>query len=244
MLSAGWPRTATGPAPLHGRDLPALRGAAARRDLGAVRSLLEDRDPGPLLQHAGDALLAIGAAALPSAARSVAGRLRDRDDEGDVELADALDGQCGGPAPLLRPVPVDLDEVAGLMSGDPARDSGGWVDLRTGETWPEAGLDWMEEEDRPDFDEEPERWWFVECEGSRQTWRDRHDFAAGLRPGPLRDRLLVALEGRGAFRRFSAVLDDEPEILAEWQAFGAERERGRARALMAANGYTPVPDRR
>jgi Uncharacterised protein family (UPF0158) len=57
----------------------------------------------------------------------------------------------------------------------------------------------------------------------------------------VRDRLLDALEGRGAFRRFSRALDDEPEILVEWRAFGAERERGRARALLAAHGLAPRP---
>jgi hypothetical protein len=241
MLTSRWPRAATGTAPLRGRDLPQLLGATARRDLGAVRALLEGRDPGPLLQHAGDALLAVGPEALAETARDLHDRLRDRDDEGDADLADALASALGGAAPMLRPVPVDPDEVAELMSGDPAHDRGGWVDLRTGETWPESALDWTEEDDRPDFDDEPDRWWFVDCEGSRETWQDRYDFAENLRPGPLRERLLAALEGRGAFRRFSAVLDDEPEILAEWRAFGEERERGRARALLARSGYTPVP---
>jgi hypothetical protein len=129
------------------------------------------------------------------------------------------------------------------MSGDPANDSGGWVDLQTGDTWPAESLDSLDEDDRPDFDHEPDRWLFVSCEGSRATWQDRYDFADGLRPGPLRERLLAALEGRGAFRRFSSVLADEPEFLAEWQAFGAERERGRVRALLAANGYAPSPPR-
>jgi hypothetical protein len=239
MLSTGWPRSAVGPVPLRGRDLPELRGATARRDLDAVRLMIEGRDPGSLLQHAGDAVLAVGVATLPETARELARRLRERDDEGDAELADALLARLGGAAPMLRSVPVDLDEVAGLMSGDPAHDAGGWVDLRTGDVWP-ASTDVLED-DHPDVDEDPDRWWFVDRAGSRETWKDRRDFADGLRPGPLRDRLIAALEGgRGAFRRFSVALEDEPEILTEWRAFGAERERGRARALMAREGFTPA----
>jgi hypothetical protein len=240
MLARTWPRTPAGPVPLHGRDLRALRAATARRDRTAVRQLLEGRDPGPLLQHAGDALLAVGAAALADTARELQRLLRARDDEGDAELADALAAALGGPAPLLRPAVVDLDEVADLMSGDPAHDGGGWVDVQTGDTWPAENLESLDEDDRPDFDREPDRWLYVDCEGSRETWQDRYDFADGLRPGPLRERLLAALEGRGAFRRFASVLDGEPEILTEWRAFGAERGRGRARALLARNGYRPV----
>jgi hypothetical protein len=210
-----------------------------------VRDLLDGRDPGPLLQHAGDALLAVGAEALPEISRDVQRRLRERGDDGDAELADALGAALGGTAPLLRPAVVDLEAVADLMSGDPANDRGGWVDLETGDTWPAENLDALDEDDRPDFDREPDRWLFVDCEGPRKTWQDRYDFAAALRPGPLRERLLAALEGRGAFRRFASVLDREPELLTEWRAFGAERERGRARALLAANGYSPVvPDGR
>lgn len=240
MLSARWPRVPA-TARLHGRDLPELRGATARRDREAVGSLLAGRDPGVLLQHAGEALLAVGPDALPDLARDVEARLRARGGDGDEELADALAARLGGTVPFLRPVPVSLDEVADLMSGDPARDTGGWIDLRTGETRAESSLDWMDRDERPDFDEEPDRWLFVDCEGSRETWRDRHDFASGLPDGAFRDRLLAALEGRGAFRRFAATLEDEPEIRAEWFAFGDERQHGRARALLAARGYAPDP---
>lgn len=238
MLAPGWPGASSPPRALHPRELPDLRGATARRDRDAVRALLVDRDPGPLLQHAGDALLAVGLDGFEDVAREVERRLRARDDAGDAELADALAGRLSAAPPMLRPVPVDLDGVAELMSGDPRQDRGGWIDLHTGETWPTEVLDAVDDGIRPDIDGQPERWLHVRCEGSRETWLDRRDFAAGLRPGRLRDRLLDALEGRGAFGRFSRVLDDEPDVLTEWRAFGAERERGRARALLAAEGCT------
>ena len=37
---------------------------------------------------------------------------------------------------MLRPVPVDLEERASVLEGDPAH-GGGRVDLRTGEVWPQ-----------------------------------------------------------------------------------------------------------
>lgn len=174
-------------------------------------------------------------------ARDVARRLRDRGNDGDDVLATGLDARLGGPRPLLRPVRADLEEVADLLSGDPAFGRGGWLDLTTGEVWPQAALDHVEDELRPDIDAEPDRWLHVEHEGSRDRWLDRHDFAESLRPGPLRDALLTALEGRGAFGRFSRTLDREPEVLAEWHAFSGEREMGRARAALASSGYFALP---
>ena len=116
----------------------------------------------------------------------------------------------------------------------------GYVDLTTGEVWPQVTLDVLDEDERPDLDE-PDRWLFVQAEGSRDRWNDRHDFAERLRPGPLRDGLLDALEGKGALGRFSRLLDHEPALLPEWRAFSAERETGRARAALASSGYLAVP---
>ncbi len=224
--------------PLDASELPALRSATVRRDRAAVEQLLTGRDPAPLLQHAGDALLAVGVPGLEEADRRVEEALRARDDEGDVELADTLAALLGGAAPL-RSVTVDLEDVAVLMSDN--EHGGGWVDLATGETWPEFVLENLDEDQRPDMDADPARWWWVASLGSRAAWRDRRDFADTLPDGPQRDRLLDALDGRGAFRRFSRVLDDDATALTRWRAFGDERERGRARAAMVADGLTPVP---
>ena len=51
------------------------------------------------------------------------------------------------------------------------------------------------------------------------------------------DRLEIAISGRGAFRRFKDVLARWPGELDRWYAFSAERQRGRARALLADAGY-------
>ena len=55
------------------------------------------------------------------------------------------------------------------------------------------------------------------------------------------DRLAHAISGRGAFRRFLDRLSGRPELMTRWHLFSNDRLRGRARAWLAAEGYTPVP---
>ena len=92
----------------------------------------------------GDGLLVAMAQHIEDAAGladACASALRDRGWDGDDELADQLDALSGaGPIPLLRPVPVDLEELAGVLEGDPSF-GGGRLDLLTGEVWPQAAID-------------------------------------------------------------------------------------------------------
>ncbi len=63
-------------------------------------------------------------------------------------------------------------------------------------------------------------------------------------PG-LAELLTVAISGRGAFRRFKDVLWSRPEDAERWHAYSEDRSRGRARAWLAGQGFTPaVPQSR
>jgi hypothetical protein len=53
------------------------------------------------------------------------------------------------------------------------------------------------------------------------------------------DRLSIAISGRGAFRSFKDVVTHWLGELERWYAFSDERQRGRARAWLAAAGYSP-----
>ena len=241
MVSFAWPQVlSSGARRLLGDDLRAVGDATVRADREAVQELLTGTDPTLLLQHAGSALLAVGTDGLEAVARDVVDRLTARGDDGDDVLALALTARLGGPQPLLRPLRTDLEQVAALLAGDPVHGQGGYVDLRTGEVWPQVALENADEDERPDLDE-PDRWLYIHEEGSHDRWNDRHDFAERLRSGPLRDGLLDALEGKGAFGRFSRLLDREPALLPEWRAFSTEREVGRARAALASYGYLALP---
>jgi hypothetical protein len=227
--------------------LQQLRGAVYRGDgAGVVGLLLADPEPLPVWQFIGDGL-AIALAQRSDGARPLAAdcvaALRRRDWVGDVELADQLEGLAGtGPSPLLRPLPVDLEQLSGILEGDPLT-TGGALDLHTGEVWPRTVVEYAQEAgsdvEAPDFDD-VDRFRWVDGD-SREGYRDMVDFIDTVTDEGLADRLHVAIRGRGAFRRFADTLrrarEDE---LTRWFEFTGERQRGRARAWLADVGYRVV----
>jgi hypothetical protein len=225
----------------------ALRAAVFRGDGPAVVDLL--RGVGAYddsLQLAGDGLIAAlmqrvdGAAEL---AGDLVVALRRRGWEGDDELADQLDALLGSsPARMLRTLPVDLEELAGILEGDPLT-AGGRIDVRTGEVWPRAAIEYALETGEEDEDtaDDPERWLPVHGEGSREGYRDMELFIASVEHPGRAERLAIAINGRGAFRRFKDELARSPGELERWHALADERQRGRARSWLAAAGYRSLP---
>ena len=224
--------------------LRVLRGAIYRHDGAGVMASLGDVVPEAVLQLAGDGLLVAVAQSVEGAdklASECASALRDRGFVGDEELAIELEAAVRvGEASALVPVPVDPEELAELLEEDLGSD-GGRLDLRTGEVWSasviensaDAGLS------VPDFDDAT-RWRYVPPEGSEEGYRDMQAFIAGLVDPDRADRLLLAIDGRGAFRRFKQTLARWPEEEHRWYRFSDERQRGRARAWLADAGYRPA----
>jgi hypothetical protein len=77
---------------------------------------------------------------------------------------------------------------------------------------------------------------------SGESYRDMLRFTDHVTSEQLRLRLLDALDGRGAFRRFRDIVFNGPaEVLTHWQIYRQERELGRARAWLASHGYRSAP---
>jgi hypothetical protein len=141
---------------------------------------------------------------------------------------------------VLRALPVDLEELSGLLEGDPAW-GGGRIDLATGECWPavvDTEASW--DDDGPE-DEDAQRWLDVPCAGSRDAYRDMEDFITALDDQDLARFLSIAIQGSGAFRRFKDMLATSPDQLQRYWLFSAERQYGRARDWLADHGYRPAP---
>ncbi|WP_395298523.1 UPF0158 family protein [Kitasatospora hibisci] len=221
-------------------SLRQLRAARHAGDWAALVALLSEQLLAEVLQQVGDAVGEAVTARVPGAeelaAQCVVG-LTERDWEGDAELARQLEAALGpGPVPVLRPLPVDLAELSGLLEGDPGF-GGGRIDLTTGDCWPQQA----DSDEQTEDDEDPERWLPVWCEGSRDGYRDMELFIATVGDADFTDRLEIAITGRGAFRRFKDVLARREDELHRFHVFAEERQRGRARAWLAGYGYRPAP---
>ncbi|GGL06087.1 UPF0158 family protein [Streptomyces flaveus] len=221
--------------------LMAVRGSLYAQDGAALLAALRRGPEREVLQLAGDGVAGAAARGVPGAAETAAsflGALQERGFRGDEELADRLRSATGEAAiPLLRPLAVDLEMLAMLLEGDPA-ESGGRLDLSTGECWP-AFTDELELGPEAEEADDPERWLHVPSRGSQAGYRDMELFIDGLGDAALADRLRIAISGRGAFRRFKDVLARDERSWRRYHRFCDERQRGRARAWLAEEGYCP-----
>jgi hypothetical protein len=151
------------------------------------------------------------------------------------------DAAARGPT---RRAPVNFDDLGMALTADPAAWSY-YLDRRSGEvqmvpvdrlddegTWPsgdeiDAGLDAGQLIPIEPLGSSVEYGWMVE-------------FAASVADARLRDRLEVALAGRGAFRRFKNTLLDDLVERERWFAFRDARLREAAREWLAEHGIEPT----
>jgi hypothetical protein len=205
--------------------------------------VLTGHDPGPLLQHAGDGLLIAVAQEVEGAADLVPGlvqALAERGADGDAVLAEQLFAATIGPPTGRQPLAVDLEMLIDVLEGDLEYGYGGYLDLTTGMAWPEMALKDNPPDDLEELDLDDERWLFLPNLGSHEAWRDMRDFAAEQSDPVMAERLLDAIDGRGAFSRFRRALDRHPEHISAWRAFSDDRRLGRARSWLADAGYDAI----
>ena len=104
---------------------------------------------------------------------------------------------------------------------------GSWLDRLTGEVlWALEGDD---PEDREAvlrrIDAQPKRYVAIEPPDARAQWEWMSEFTESVPDAHLRDLLGVALDGRGAFRRFKDVLLGVPQERQRWHTFRDDRMR-------------------
>lgn len=218
----------------------ALTSSAARRDPSlCARAVAGGVDVG-LLQAAGPA----GIIALDAGPDGVAATARLMDAlsarcwTGDDVLVELLSALSAGTSTGRAAAAIDLDLLADVL-GDPR---GGYLDLTTGDVWPMEVVDDGQVDDLdPEGDPDPHRWLVVDGDGSRAAYQDMVDFTATVTDRSARDDLTLALDGRGAFRRFQTALDRHEQCRVRWRVLSAERRLGRARAWLADEGYDALP---
>ena len=86
---------------------------------------------------------------------------------------------------------------------------------------------------------EPGRYLQVPRADSREGYADMQHFTDTVSDELLQELLNVAIQGRGAFRRFKDVLARHPGEQQRWFEFQAARLGARAREWLAEEGYEP-----
>jgi hypothetical protein len=121
----------------------------------------------------------------------------------------------------------DLEQIGSALSDQTDYEHHWLVDPLTGEVvlWTlDTGIDGQNPIDLDELD-----LILIEPLPPRVWYRDMEDFAAGVDDPQASQRLTLAIEGRGAFRRFKNELyNRQPERIAEWHAFRDARARQRA----------------
>ena len=121
------------------------------------------------------------------------------------------------------PVRIDLDwdalEIA-VERNSPETDS--YLDLQTGRVTtittgdPEAAIN------RQQVSENIRNYLRVEPASSREQYRWMEKFVGSVTDEPLRERLIISIDGKGAFRRFKDVLLAYPAERERWFSYRAE----------------------
>lgn len=219
-----------------------LRRAVHQRDAIALVDLLLAHDPLEVAHVAGPALIDAVAAGHDIAQVVIAQLLPGlgtRGWLGDDELVTELERATEGEPGELRPTPVDLGELAIHLEGPTEFDEGWVLEVVTGRFWPRDPVGMAGVDEPEDFDD-PDRFAVVLGLGSRVGYGDMTDFIDRVTDERLADRLRVAVQGKGAFRRFKDTLFDDEVWWSHWSTFSTERQLARARWWLAEAGLRPA----
>jgi len=124
---------------------------------------------------------------------------------------------------------IDLDELCSAME-DSSYEHEYYLDLKTGEIL--FLSEYMDDEEtrklRDQIEEDFDRYERIPKAESHEGYEDMEDFIATVKDERLVELLEVAINGRGAFRRFKDVLLRYPEERERWFQFKDERMQERA----------------
>jgi hypothetical protein len=149
-----------------------------------------------------------------------------------------------------RPVPVNWDDLEMAMTWR-SEELEYFLDLRSGEVRQYRSSMFAADADDVDLSEDEADEGLaeghlvrVEPIESSVEYRWMEEFAVSVTDGRLRDLLKVALDGRGAFRRFKDVLAQYPREREQWFRFHDQRVRAAMREWLEDNGIEPTTEPR
>jgi hypothetical protein len=116
-----------------------------------------------------------------------------------------------------------------------------YIDRETGDVLVAVDGQPEDEETRRQIGANPERYVKIEPASSREQYRWMERFVATVEDQPLRDRLLIAIDGKGAFRRFKDVLLTFPIERERWFNYRANLLHYHINQWFGGKGLEPEP---
>ncbi len=134
---------------------------------------------------------------------------------------------------------LDLDEVCEDYEYSSFERSH-YIDLETGDVLlvvHHSGVGEQNEKNKKRIEEEDEgRYVKVPSADSREGYRDMQDFIMTVDDEGLKEKLRPAIDGKGAFHRFKAVLNEYPEVRERWSEFKKQRRKERVISWLERKG--------
>lgn len=140
-------------------------------------------------------------------------------------------------------MPADLQELCAAFE-DSYIEHRYFLDLLMGEVI-FISDEFMDDGEREELDEKVEeglmeRYIPIPQDSSEEGYRDMEEFIETVEDADLREKLYIAINGRGAFRRFKDVLLDYPKERERWFGFRDARVAERVQEWLECEGIELV----
>ena len=160
-------------------------------------------------------------------------------DDGSPETAWYLSLETGQVVMVTDEIRAELEAILEEVAGAEDERPAAFADALARRNLPE----WMQESVQDAADVEDgygTRYIAVPRAESRDSYKDMEEFIETVRAESLRDHLWRAIDGRGAFRGFKNVLEDDPRERERWFAFRDARARQRVLDWLEEEGIEPL----
>lgn len=138
-------------------------------------------------------------------------------------------------------VPADMQELCNAFE-DSSDDHRYYLDLKISEII----LDFLDSTEREELDEmvdedSQERYRYLPIAESHEGYEDMKEFIETVKGTHLKEKLYIAISGRGAFRRFKDVLNSYPKDRERWFKFKDEKVMERVNEWLENEGIELIP---
>src|SRR5262245_48562094 len=138
----------------------------------------------------------------------------------------------------MRVIPINWTDLETAFERN-SPDTESFLDTRTGEvvTVTEGAIDYTEQ--RAKVQSGGEAFVRIEPAASREQYKWMERFVAGVTDEALRERLVIAIDGKGAFRRFKDVLLNYPTERERWFTYRSDLLHWHMQKWLEKESLTP-----